>query len=312
MRVLTAKDVMNPEVVTVRDDLTVAELAEFLVDNEISGAPVEDADGHLVGVVSLTDLAAWETAREVVLPDRGSADYYLRGWEDRWNSEDLTGLRIGDAERTVGEIMTPTILGIDEEATIPQVAQKMIDGHGSSYQLDAVFRVELAVDAGNLRTQHPFERQPRRGDHGHLPTELAQRRCDLCSDPATADYDDRRSLHGRLADGISVVDVAQVVDPGCVGPWDVHASGLGARRQHQGVVGDRPRLGGGGGWRRRRRRRRVGLRCLAGGVLAPAPACGREDQSRECHARGNGGGNSRHPMTPGMMEVEGRTSHAAR
>jgi CBS domain-containing protein len=129
MRVLTAKDVMNPEVVAVRDDLSVAELAEFLVDNEISGAPVEDASGHLVGVVSLTDLAAWETAREVALPDRGHADYYVRGWEERWNAEDLTGLRIGDAERTVGEIMTPTILGIDEEATIPQVAQKMIDGH---------------------------------------------------------------------------------------------------------------------------------------------------------------------------------------
>jgi len=56
----------------------------------------------------------------------------------------------------------------------------------------------------------------------------------------------------------------------------------------------------------------TGAILVAGGVLAPAPACGREDQSRECHARGNGGGNSRHSMTPGMMEVEGRTSHAAR
>ena len=32
MRELTAKDVMNPEILKVRDDMTVAELAEFLVE----------------------------------------------------------------------------------------------------------------------------------------------------------------------------------------------------------------------------------------------------------------------------------------
>ncbi len=129
MRTLTAKDVMNPEVLTVRDDLSVAALAEFLVDNEISGAPVEDADGQLVGVVSLHDLAAWEMGGDVALPERSQPEFYLRGWEERWNPEDLVGLRVAETGRTVGEIMTPTILAIDEEATIPQVAQKMIDGH---------------------------------------------------------------------------------------------------------------------------------------------------------------------------------------
>jgi CBS domain-containing protein len=129
MRTLTAKDVMNPAVLAVRDDLSLAALAEFLVDNEISGAPVEDVEGRLVGVVSLTDLASWEMDRDVALPDRGQPDYYLRGWEDRWNPEDLIGLRVGEAERTVGEIMTPTVLAIDEESTIPQVAKKMIDAH---------------------------------------------------------------------------------------------------------------------------------------------------------------------------------------
>jgi CBS domain-containing protein len=129
MRTLTAKDVMNPDVLSVRDDLSVAALAEFLVDNEISGAPVEDVEGRLVGVVSLTDLATWEMDRKVALPERSQPDYYLRGWEERCNPEDLVGMRVGEAERTVGEIMTPTILAIEEEATIPQVAKKMIDGH---------------------------------------------------------------------------------------------------------------------------------------------------------------------------------------
>jgi CBS domain-containing protein len=127
MRTLTAKDVMNSNVLSVRDDLSLAALAEFLVDNEISGAPVEDVEGRLVGVVSLTDLATWEMDRAVAVPEHSQPDYYLRGWEERWNPEDLVGLRVGEAERTVGEIMTPSVLAIDEESTIPQVAKKMID-----------------------------------------------------------------------------------------------------------------------------------------------------------------------------------------
>ena len=71
MRELTAKDVMNPEILKVRDDMTVAELAEFLVENEISGVPVGDAEGRLVGVVSLSDAARSLTSPEMVLPDSG-------------------------------------------------------------------------------------------------------------------------------------------------------------------------------------------------------------------------------------------------
>ena len=58
MRPITAADLMNPEVLAVGEDLTVEELARFLIDNEISGAPVKSADGELVGVVSLHDVVA--------------------------------------------------------------------------------------------------------------------------------------------------------------------------------------------------------------------------------------------------------------
>ena len=53
---LKAQDIMNPEVLTVGDQMTVRELASFLTDQEISGAPVEDENGSLIGVVSVTDL----------------------------------------------------------------------------------------------------------------------------------------------------------------------------------------------------------------------------------------------------------------
>ena len=53
MRPIVAKDLMSSDVLTVREDLPVRELANFFLDNEITGAPVEGTDGTVVGVVSV-------------------------------------------------------------------------------------------------------------------------------------------------------------------------------------------------------------------------------------------------------------------
>ncbi|KAB2958441.1 MAG: CBS domain-containing protein [Thermoanaerobaculia bacterium] len=129
MRALTARDVMNPEVLAVRDDQTVADLADFLVDNEISGAPVEDAEGQLIGVVSLTDVARVLGGHDQAVIDHPQPEYYLRGWEDRFNPEDVAGLRIAESDLTVGEIMTPQVFAVEDEMPISKVAEKMIHGH---------------------------------------------------------------------------------------------------------------------------------------------------------------------------------------
>lgn len=127
MSALIAKDLMNTELLTVQDDMTVAELAEFLIDNEISGAPVEDADGRLVGVVSLSDVVRAMTGRDQAVLTHSEPEFYQRGWEEKWNAEDIAGLRVADAEETVGEIMTPSIFAVDEETPIGKVAARMID-----------------------------------------------------------------------------------------------------------------------------------------------------------------------------------------
>jgi CBS domain-containing protein len=45
MENLTAKDIMNRDVLTVNEDLSIQGLAEFLFLNSISGAPVISRDG---------------------------------------------------------------------------------------------------------------------------------------------------------------------------------------------------------------------------------------------------------------------------
>ncbi|MHB8809468.1 MAG: CBS domain-containing protein [Desulfobulbaceae bacterium] len=51
-----AQDIMTREVVTVQETLSVRELAKILLDKKISGVPVVDIQGGLIGVVTENDL----------------------------------------------------------------------------------------------------------------------------------------------------------------------------------------------------------------------------------------------------------------
>jgi CBS domain-containing protein len=95
MRTMTARDVMHAEVLGVRADMTALEAAGFLTENQIAGAPVLDEHGHLVGVVSLTDLAENEEESGTVL---------------------------------VSEIMTPTVYTVPDDTPVPEIASTMIAG----------------------------------------------------------------------------------------------------------------------------------------------------------------------------------------
>ncbi len=56
---LTATDVMTKEVLTVVQHTTIRHLAKLLAERGVSGAPVVDETGRLLGVVSEHDLLRW-------------------------------------------------------------------------------------------------------------------------------------------------------------------------------------------------------------------------------------------------------------
>ena len=126
---LRAQDIMNPEVMSVQQDLTVAELAAFLVDQEISGAPVEDDAGRLVGVVSVTDIVrATSSGGERYAPDH-DPNFYVRGWEDRIEPEELRSYHFDDEGLLVKDIMTPSVFAVDASTPVQEVARSMMDSH---------------------------------------------------------------------------------------------------------------------------------------------------------------------------------------
>lgn len=123
-----AKDIMTCPVLLAQADWSLDQLAEFFVDNYISGAPVVGADGELVGVVSLTDLARHHNLHDSVPP--GVHEYYSQVLESRYAREEIAALRIyGEPLATVRDIMTPMIFAVSEDARLQEVADTMVRGH---------------------------------------------------------------------------------------------------------------------------------------------------------------------------------------
>ena len=63
---LTARDIMTREVVTIQAEASVEALAKLLEEHRIGGAPVLDRNGVLVGVVTQSDLV--QRSRDLEMP----------------------------------------------------------------------------------------------------------------------------------------------------------------------------------------------------------------------------------------------------
>ena len=55
---MLARDIMTTPVVTVTADMSIRDLAKILTEKGISGAPVVDDSGRVVGIVSEADVIA--------------------------------------------------------------------------------------------------------------------------------------------------------------------------------------------------------------------------------------------------------------
>lgn len=55
---MQARDIMTRDIITVAPNMTVRNLAQTLIKNQISGAPVAGRNGKILGVVSEADIVA--------------------------------------------------------------------------------------------------------------------------------------------------------------------------------------------------------------------------------------------------------------
>jgi CBS domain-containing protein len=121
---LTARDIMSSPALTVGPDLSVKEFAQFLLQHKISGAPVLDETGKLVGIATEGDLifrdAAVHLPTVVTLFD---AVIYL---ESPKKFEQEMHKIIGGKVR---DLMSTDVITVKPDATLSEMATIMNDRH---------------------------------------------------------------------------------------------------------------------------------------------------------------------------------------
>jgi len=114
---LTAADVMTRDVVTVHPNDSLKRAARIMLERGVSGLPVVDARGHVVGVVSEGDL---------IRPDE-MAERRARWWLDvlaegeQLSPEFLAAIQA--VNRPVSKVMRTDVVSIGEHAPLREVAE---------------------------------------------------------------------------------------------------------------------------------------------------------------------------------------------
>jgi CBS domain-containing protein len=113
---MRVRDLMTSNVLTVRSSTQLKDAAALLAEHRISGLPVVDDEGHVLGVLSEGDILYKET---------GTKD--KPGFFDRLLSVPPTGLDLKLAARTVGEAMSVPAVTIRPRRPVTQAATTMIE-----------------------------------------------------------------------------------------------------------------------------------------------------------------------------------------
>jgi len=123
---LTAADLMTTPVRTIPQNTTLREAAHLLTHERISGAPVVDAGGRCIGVLSSSDFVTWAGK-----DGNGKAVHFLAPWGEMIDIDD-------SPDNEIRHYMTAQPVTVAPTAPIGELAQKMVDAH--------IHRVLVVVD----------------------------------------------------------------------------------------------------------------------------------------------------------------------
>jgi CBS domain-containing protein len=119
---LKVREIMQTEVITAKPDTTVGELADILGKNKISGVPVVDEQGRVLGMVSEADIILQDA--DLHFP------YYIQFLEmviylqSVHKFEERVRKSIGSK---VTEIMSDEVVSVSPDATVRETATLMAD-----------------------------------------------------------------------------------------------------------------------------------------------------------------------------------------
>lgn len=120
---LKAKDIMTTDVITIKPEATVEELARALMEHRISGVPVVDDAKKIVGIVTENDLIRKNKRFHIPTVIRLFDAYFLIGAGKA--EEEIKKM----AATTVDEIYTEKVVSIEEDTSLEDIATIMAEQH---------------------------------------------------------------------------------------------------------------------------------------------------------------------------------------
>jgi len=115
-----AKEIMTKNVYTVTSEMTIERLARILINHKISGVPVLDDNGKLIGIVTEDDLISQKKRLHIpTIINLFDSLIYLEN--PKHLEEDIKRM----AAVKVGDICTRNVVTIKEDASLEEIATIM-------------------------------------------------------------------------------------------------------------------------------------------------------------------------------------------
>lgn len=137
---MIARDIMQKKVLAVGPDMTLREAAKIFHEAKISGAPVVDPAGKLIGVLSQTDLARHRVRGLAGIKDKEAKEGSF--WVPEQASGAAAAPERSSATIKVSEVMTKAVFSAPETAPVRDLMRMMVR--------EKIHRVIVTSDGGRL------------------------------------------------------------------------------------------------------------------------------------------------------------------
>ncbi|MBR9869764.1 MAG: CBS domain-containing protein [Gammaproteobacteria bacterium] len=123
---ILAHEIMTPTIKAVPQNWTMDRLARFLTDNEITGSPVTDDDGEIIGIATLKDITEfrWNASRSENQPKLTAEEQ-----DEARRLRMVIFEEMGKVPVEVRDIMTPLVFSVDENTPVRDIANVMMSEH---------------------------------------------------------------------------------------------------------------------------------------------------------------------------------------
>ncbi len=119
---ITAKDIMTQEVISIAPETEIAQAAKLLLTNRINGVPVINNAGELVGILCQSDLIIQQ--KNIPIP---SLFTLLDGFIPLTSSKKLDKEVEKIAATKVADAMTPAPVTVNSDTGIEEIAALMVE-----------------------------------------------------------------------------------------------------------------------------------------------------------------------------------------